>query len=69
MCLADGTVVQASKDENADLFGALPWSYGTLGVLLSVKLRIMPCKPYVRLTYFPYTDQEMACAHFAVSTY
>ena len=65
VCLADGTVVRASKDENADLFNALPWSYGTLGMLLSVTLRIVPCKPYVRLTYFPYTDQATACAHFA----
>lgn len=65
VCLADGTVIRASKSENADLFNALPWSYGTLGMLLSVTLRIVPCKPYVRLTYFPYTDQATACAHFA----
>lgn len=65
VCLADGTVVRASKTENADLFNAVPWSYGTLGMLLSVTLRIVPCKPYVRLTYFPYKDQATACAHFA----
>ena len=42
--LADGRVVTASKDENEDLFRALPWSYGTLGFLVAVRLRIVPCK-------------------------
>ena len=51
--LADGSVVQASVDENADLFHALPWSYGALGFLTAVELRIIPVKPYVRVTYEP----------------
>jgi len=51
--LSDGRVVTASKDENEDLFRALPWSYGTLGFLVSVTLRVVPCKPFVRLTSYP----------------
>ena len=42
--LADGRLVTASKDENEDLFRALPWSYGTLGLLVAVRLRIVRCK-------------------------
>jgi delta24-sterol reductase len=51
--LADGRVVTASREENEDLFRALPWSYGTLGFLVSVTLRVVPCKPFVRLTSYP----------------
>ncbi|MDB4972621.1 MAG: delta(24)-sterol reductase [Myxococcaceae bacterium] len=51
--LADGRVVHASATENADLFHALPWSYGAHGFLTAVELRVIPSKPYVRLTYEP----------------
>lgn len=51
--LADGSVVRATKDENADLFYGLPWSHGTLGFLVGVELKIIPCKPYMHLTYVP----------------
>ena len=65
ICLADGSVVRASKDEHVELFHAIPWSYGTLGLLLSVTLRVTRCKPLVKLTYYPYTEKEAALAHFA----
>jgi FAD/FMN-containing dehydrogenase len=32
--LADGSLVRASKEENPDLFYALPWSHGTLGFVV-----------------------------------
>ena len=64
VCLADGSVVTCSKDERADLFHAIPWSYGTLGLLLSAKIRIVPCQPYVRLTYTPFHDKAAALALF-----
>lgn len=51
--LASGEVVVCSKTENRELFDALPWSYGTLGFLASVKIMVIPCKRYVRLEYFP----------------
>lgn len=49
--LADGSVVKCSHSENRDLFDALPWSYGTLGLLASLTIRLVPCKPYVRIEY------------------
>lgn len=50
---ADGEVMIANHDTNSDLFYALPVSYGTLGFLTSVSIRIIPYKPYMKLTYRP----------------
>ncbi|KAL4712585.1 hypothetical protein ACJJTC_007601 [Scirpophaga incertulas] len=56
LVLADGSVVVCSKDENSDLYYAIPWSYGTLGFLTSVVIKIVPAKKYVRLEYHPCTN-------------
>lgn len=65
LCLGDGTVVVARPDnEYSDLFHAIPWSYGTLALLLSAKLKIVPSKPYVKLTYTPHLERESYLAHF-----
>ncbi|CAH0764817.1 unnamed protein product [Diatraea saccharalis] len=55
LVLADGSVVTCSKDENPDLYYAVPWSYGTLGFLTSVVIKVVPAKKYIRLEYHPYT--------------
>ena len=62
--LADGSVVRASATEHADLFHALPWSYGALGFLTAVELRVIPAKPYVRVTYEPVLGLGAICARF-----
>ncbi|KAF9604254.1 hypothetical protein IFM89_004960 [Coptis chinensis] len=52
--LADGRIVRATKDnEYSDLFYAIPWSQGTLGLLVSVEIRLIPVKEYMKLTYNP----------------
>ncbi|CAH2099145.1 unnamed protein product [Euphydryas editha] len=56
LVLPDGSVVTCSKDENPDLYYAVPWSYGTLGFLTSVVIKVVPAKKYVRLEYHPYTN-------------
>ncbi|XP_013414441.1 delta(24)-sterol reductase [Lingula anatina] len=53
LVLADGSVVKCSKDENPDLFYAVPWSYGTLGFLVSADIKIIPAKKYLRMEYKP----------------
>eukprot|EP01126_Amoeba_proteus_P050913 TRINITY_DN6053_c0_g1_i4.p1 TRINITY_DN6053_c0_g1~~TRINITY_DN6053_c0_g1_i4.p1 ORF type:complete len:399 (-),score=71.19 TRINITY_DN6053_c0_g1_i4:159-1355(-) len=60
--LADGRLVRASSDHNPDLFYALPWSHGTLGFVVSLEVRIIPVKPYVRLEYIPFTSRKDYCA-------
>ena len=53
LVLADGSVVTCSKDNEPDLFSAVPWSYGTLGFLASVEIDIVPSKRFVQLDYTP----------------
>lgn len=62
--LADGSVVTCSETENSELFAALPWSYGTLGFLASVTIKIIPCKEYVRVEYIPCNTREEATKVF-----
>jgi FAD/FMN-containing dehydrogenase len=48
--LPGGKVVTARADnEHADLFNALPNSYGTLGYILRAKIALHPAKPHVHL--------------------
>lgn len=56
LVLADGSFVRCSKEENSDLFYAIPWSYGTLGFLVAAEIQIVPAKPYVRIKYQPIHD-------------
>ena len=64
LLLGDGTVVTATADnEYSDLFHAVPWSYGTLALLLSAKLKLIPCKEYVKLTYTPHHTKEGYVEH------
>lgn len=52
--LADGRVVRATKDnEFSDLFYTIPWSQGTLGLLVSAEIKLIPIKEYMKLTYKP----------------
>lgn len=56
---ADGEVVQCSRTENPELFSLVLGGYGLFGVILEVKLRIVPNERYrirkhlVRLEEFP----------------
>ncbi|MFZ1720464.1 MAG: FAD-binding protein [Candidatus Moraniibacteriota bacterium] len=56
--LSSGDVVTASREENSDLFYGISGSYGTLGLLTLIKLRLAPAKKYVRLTYEPITSRQ-----------
>lgn len=46
LVLADGSLVKCSREENSDLFYAVPWSYGTLGFLTAVEIKILPATKY-----------------------
>ncbi|XP_026760256.2 delta(24)-sterol reductase-like [Galleria mellonella] len=65
LVMADGSVITCSKDERADLFYAVPWSYGTLGFLTSVVIKVVPAKKYVRLQYESYTNLPELAARFS----
>ncbi|MBA3956795.1 MAG: FAD-binding oxidoreductase [Parachlamydiaceae bacterium] len=51
--LASGELVRCSKEENSELFYSVPGSYGTLGFLVAVAIRIIPAKKYVKVQYLP----------------
>lgn len=57
--LPDGRIVTCTGgNEYADLFRALPNSYGTLGYILRAKMRLMPAGPYVHLHSRPFDSLE-----------
>lgn len=58
LVMADGSVVKCSATENKELFYSVPWSYGTLGFLVSAELKIIPAKTFVRMEYTPVYSQE-----------
>ena len=56
-----GDVVTATPTKNPELFYAIPWSHGTLGFLLSVKVQLVKITPYVKITYVPtYNTKDLA---------
>ena len=59
---AEGELVRATADnEHADLFRALPWSHGTLGLLVAMEMRVIRAPSHVRMVYRPfYSLQQYA---------
>ena len=47
----DGEIVEATPDTNSDLFHGQFGAYGSLGILTSVTMDLLPAKQYVELTY------------------
>ena len=60
--LADGSLLRVTRESHPDLFRALPWSHGTLGLLVALELAVVPVKPYVHMRYTPVRSQEGYCA-------
>ena len=58
--LANGDVLTASPTENKELFYAFSGSYGTLGCLLSVKIRLILQSPWVKLQFKKFTSASLA---------
>src|SRR5688500_12528708 len=57
--LPDGRIVTCNaQGEHADLFHALPNSYGTLGYILRATMRLMPALPYVHLHTTRFDDLD-----------
>ncbi len=58
---ADGELVRSTREENADLFNALPWSHGTLGFVVAIELRIIRIQSHVKLDYEPFDSLDALC--------
>lgn len=60
ICTSAGEVIHVTKESNPDLFYALPWSHGSIGFLLSVKVQLIRVQPYVKITYVPtFSNEEL----------
>ncbi|MDF1582019.1 MAG: FAD-binding oxidoreductase [Methyloprofundus sp.] len=62
---ADGKLVKCSKEENSELFYAIPWSYGSLGFLVCAEIKIVPSKDYVHISYIPYKNKQALIERFS----
>jgi delta24-sterol reductase len=58
--MADGKLVTAGEGKNEELLEALRGSFGTLGVLTLVKLRLIDARKYVEVTYHPTSNIKQA---------
>ncbi len=54
--LGDSTTVICSPTVNPDLFYGFPNSYGTLGYVLRLKVKLIPAKKYVKLIHTKFTE-------------
>jgi len=54
--LGDGTTIVCSALQNSDLFYGFPNSYGTLGYVLRLKVKLIPAKRHVKLTHTRFTE-------------
>lgn len=66
LVLSDGSVITCSEDERADLYYSVPWSYGTLGILTCVTIKIVPAKKYVKLEYEPLKNIDVFTERFSL---
>ena len=62
--MPDGSVIWCDKDHHQKLFISIPFSYGTLGFLTAVDIKIVPYRPYVKHTYIPVSSMDEAVRVF-----
>ena len=55
-----GNLLRASPHENADLFYGISGSYGSLGLLISAEIALIPIQQTVRLNYHIFSDPLIA---------
>jgi delta24-sterol reductase len=62
---ANGELLRVTADnEHADLFRALPWSHGTLGLLVALEMRVIAAPSHVRLVYRPFYSLDAYAAEY-----
>lgn len=49
--LGNGEIVNASKKQNPDLFWGTACSYGTLGIITKIRLKLISAKSFIKLKY------------------
>lgn len=64
--LSDGSIVLCSPKQNQDLFYGFPNSYGTLGYILKLKVKLRPAMRYVKLSHRRFAEHQKAFEQLAV---
>jgi FAD/FMN-containing dehydrogenase len=53
-----GRVITCAPDQNGEIFEMVNSSFGTLGILTRLKLKLLPAMPFVRVDYLRLTDLD-----------
>ena len=57
--LGNGEILKdVSVDKNSDLYYGIGGTYGTIGIITRVKLKLIPCMPYVKVDYLHHDSFE-----------
>ena len=55
--LGSGEIIKnVSRTKNSDLYYGIPGTYGTMGIITRVKVKLIPCEKYVKINYLHYTS-------------
>jgi Delta24-sterol reductase len=51
--MPNGELVHASRDEHVDVFRAIPWTWGTVGFITAVEVKMVKSTSHVHMRYIP----------------
>ena len=57
--LSSGIIKSVNEEQEPELFSSIPLSYGTLGTLVDVRMKIIPIKPNIHLECLVISDYEL----------
>lgn len=66
--LGNGDIVYATEKEYTDLFHGLAGSYGSLGLLTRIKVKLIPASPYIRTVFSLSGDYKQTVQQLKVET-
>ena len=58
--LADGSIMEASPEKNADLFHGCCGTFGTIAIVTMMEVQLIAAKDFVELTYHPIASFQQA---------
>jgi len=56
----DGTLLTVSHDIHPEIFYGIPGSYGSLGMLVSAEIKLIPAEEFVHVKYHSFQDPQKA---------